>query len=227
MLGDRKTHLPAVANAKLPQTYEAAKLAIAECERVDECAEWADRMVALASYARQVEDKTMEEAATKIRCRAVRRCGELLKQIKKSQGGRPKTNGKLVGAPPPVSRTQAARDAGLSKDQQMTATRVAAIPKAEFEAAIESGKAPTVSELAARGTRSKPVDDGLNGRDPADFKAAGEVIGQLECLAKFCRSRVNLEAVQRGLSERELAHVLKDAAVIARWLEQFTKRMGG
>ena len=39
--------------AALPVRYEAAKRELAECERVDECASWAKKAAALASYARQ------------------------------------------------------------------------------------------------------------------------------------------------------------------------------
>jgi len=71
-----------------------------------------------------------------IQARAIRRCGELLKQIQRpEQGGRPQKNG---GGSPPVSRAQAARDAGLSTDQRKTARRVANIPERDFEAAVES-----------------------------------------------------------------------------------------
>jgi hypothetical protein len=45
-----------VANAKLPAVYEQASAALKECERIDECQDWADRAEALASYARQAEN---------------------------------------------------------------------------------------------------------------------------------------------------------------------------
>lgn len=38
-------------------------------------------MQALASYAEQAEDKELETKCTRVRARAVRRCGELLKKI--------------------------------------------------------------------------------------------------------------------------------------------------
>lgn len=75
--------LPVLAtrDARLPQTYEAARVALAECERVDECKDWADKAQALASYARQADDETLEKLALRIRARATRRAGELLKQF--------------------------------------------------------------------------------------------------------------------------------------------------
>ena len=88
----------------------------------------------------------------RVRARAILRCGELLKQIEKKQGRQPE-NGE---APPRYTRTQAARDAGLSDDQRKTALRMASIPERDFEEAIESEDLPTMTELAERGTVKKP-----------------------------------------------------------------------
>lgn len=51
-------HVPAnldVSGASLPQTYENAKTALAECASIDECKDWSDKASALASYARMSE----------------------------------------------------------------------------------------------------------------------------------------------------------------------------
>jgi len=71
-------NLPDIARAKLPESYERAKTALATCNRIDECKDWADKAAALASYAKQADDKSLFELATRIASRAVRRCGELL-----------------------------------------------------------------------------------------------------------------------------------------------------
>lgn len=54
-------------------------------------------------------------------------------------------------APTKLSRTHAAKDAGLSRDQRITATRVAAIPQQEFEEAAESDNPPPAKDRAAFG----------------------------------------------------------------------------
>lgn len=82
------TRLPdiPIASARLPATYEAAKTALAECSRLDECQSWAGKAEALASYARQAKDEQLRKMADRIQARAIRRCGELLKQVEPQQG---------------------------------------------------------------------------------------------------------------------------------------------
>src|ERR1019366_7293595 len=101
---------------------------------------------ALSSYARQAEDESLHLYADRIQGRAIRRCGELLKQIEPSKGGQPTHDG--AG----TSRTKAATDAGLSERQKVTALRVASVPQEDFERQIESASPPTITELARQGT---------------------------------------------------------------------------
>ncbi|HEY2859966.1 MAG TPA: hypothetical protein VGJ21_16210 [Terracidiphilus sp.] len=165
------------ASAPLPRAYEAARTALAQCTRIDECAEWANRSHALASYARQANDDTLQKHATRIQARAIRRCGELLKEFdaRPQNGNRipadPSGAKQKVGAPPLVSRRDAAVSAGLSVEQQKTAVRVANVPAASFEAQVESDDPPTVTKLAELGRKSRPPVD-LQGRDPKDFSQA-------------------------------------------------------
>ena len=128
--------LPSRQGASLPAKYEAAKLALKECNQIDECKDWGDKAQALASYAKQADDKEMEKTAQRIRARAVRRCGELLKEIEKAQGANQNIKG---GASPNVqTRKQAASDAGLSPDQARQSIRVANVPEESFEEQLES-----------------------------------------------------------------------------------------
>jgi hypothetical protein len=139
--------LPAIGTANLPAKYEAAKTALAECDRVDECKTWADKSQALASYARQSKNKDLENMAMRIRARAIRRCGELLAQVAKQQGG----DRKSKGHERPFDRKQAATEAGLSPRQAKDALRVAKVKPESFESQVESAKPPTVAKLAAQG----------------------------------------------------------------------------
>jgi DUF3102 family protein len=109
----------------------------------------ADKMEALASYARQAHDETLHNYAKRIQGRAVRRTGELLKEIEPGKAGRPPNEEIGAGARPNLTRSEAAADAGLSDHQRKTALRVASIPPTEFEAAVESDKPPTVTHRRA------------------------------------------------------------------------------
>jgi len=96
----------------------------------------------LALDPRQSEDDQLERMAQRIRARAIRRAGELLKQIEPQQGARNDLEPRDGGAPK-LTRSDAARDAGMSERQQKTALRIANVPEREFEeydAAQERGE---------------------------------------------------------------------------------------
>jgi hypothetical protein len=137
-----------ILTAKLPSRYTAAKKALEECCEVDECLAWANKMHALASYARQAKDESLKNMAMRIQARAIRRCGELLSSTR-AQGGRRTDRG--VQGPP--TRIETARSAGLSRGQMRQAIQVAQVPKREFEAEVETIPPPTVTALAIRGVR--------------------------------------------------------------------------
>lgn len=92
----------------------------------------------------------MEKTAQRIRARAVRRCGELLKEIEKGQGKR--TDKPNTGTDTKLTRTEAATQAGLSKRQKDTALQVANVPEENFEEQLESETPPTITSLAEQGT---------------------------------------------------------------------------
>lgn len=142
-----------IAQAPLPATYDQAKQALAECDQVDECKDWADKAQALASYAKQARDDSLLKLATRIQARAIRRAGELLKEFDGRGGDRSKSDGAGTSAP---AQRQAAADAGMSKRQQVTAVRVANVPQQEFDAAVEGDDPPTVTALAEMGKQARP-----------------------------------------------------------------------
>lgn len=172
--------LAPIASARLPQTYEAARAALAQCSEVDECKDWADKAAALASYAKQAEDDQLERMAQRIRARAIRRAGELLKQLEPNPGGRPSETS--VGDRPSFYRTDAAREAGMSPHQAKQAVRVANVPEDDFEAQVESDKPPTLTQLASQGIQRRErlnPQDWLQGRDPKAFNRALHFTGDI------------------------------------------------
>lgn len=205
--------LPNRSDPQLPQKYEAARNAIAECERIDECKSWSDKAAALASYARQAKDDSLRVMAIRIQARAERRAGELLKQIEPAQGARTD-----LGRAP--TRSEAAREAGLSEHQKKTALRVAAVPEKEFNRQVESERPPTVTRLADQGRTQRVL-----AHDPAaeKFKAACTALGEF---AKYCDSHDAIETAQTfGVDDAEMAR--RCVATLQQWLDTFAANVYG
>jgi hypothetical protein len=200
-------NLPSIAHAKLPAIYEAAKKSITECARIDECQDWANKAEALGSYAKQADDDTLHKMADRIQARAIRRCGELLRAITPAKN---QHDSACTGTD--TSRSQAAKDAGLSKRRKVTALRVANVPEDDFNQEVESDDPPTVTELAERGKRPAEYDH-LKGRDPVDFKTATHLQGALRSLAKFLED-CDVAAGIRGSSDKELPLMVNNADFI-------------
>lgn len=167
-------------DARLPQSYEAAKVALANCVSIDECKDWADKAEALASYAKQADDDTLRKHADRIQARAIRRCGELLKQFDGRGGGQAEKEGALLSAP---TRRDVAQGAGLSEHQAKTAVRVANVPAETFDQHVESEAPPTVTKLADMGRKPRQAVD-LAGRDPSDFNKSMHFRGMLRDYAR-------------------------------------------
>lgn len=206
-----------IAHAKLPQVYEAAKQALAQCTRVDECKDWADKAIALASYARQADDDTLVNHARRIQARAVRRCGELLGEF--DGRGRPPKKIDPEGNILPPSKRQAAAGAGLSEKQQARAVAVANVPQEEFDAAVDSDSPPTVTELSKQGVHPREV---VGDSPPESFSAATDLIGAINRLADFCESNEAKE-VARGVKPREVAHLRNRVHSIEQWWSEFSQ----
>jgi len=193
-----------VSAASLPQRYENAKNALAECASIDECQDWADKAAALASYARQAKDDQLERMSQRIRARAIRRAGELLKQIEPGQGAR---DGKReVGTRPPL-RQEVAAQAGMSSHQAKQAIRVASVPQDVFDMVIDEDQPATITQLADMGkkTQPKPFID-LQGRDPKEFNRSMHFVGMIEYYQRQIAG-VDLEVILPGLDAQEAGQV--------------------
>lgn len=182
----------AVETARLPESYARAKRSLAECERIDECSDWADRMAALASYARQADDVELENYARRIRARAVRRCGELLLTFYARGGNRSKNGIPPIFAP---SRAEAAAEARISPHKGVTAVRIARIPQEDFESLVELPRPPGTTLLAQIGKVGRPPAERVStitGADMDDMvrqSRAGQVLEELlrlASIANFC-----------------------------------------
>lgn len=206
--------LPSVVNATLPQKYEAAKLALVECKRIDECKDWADKSQALASYARQSQDKQMEKTAMRIRARAIRRCGVLLREVEKSKNQHDSANGS-AGVGGGTGRIATAARAGMSRRQAVTAIRVAGVNGAAFEEQVESETPPTVTALAEQGKKKQngvPIYEQL-GMTEEEFQAGMYFRGDMESYLKATRKHA-IKDVVRGSTPDEISKIKENIAKI-------------
>ena len=176
-----------------------------------------DRAAAIASYAVQSGDKTLESMCSN-RGRAVRRLGELLKMQKDTvglaKGGRPPKTCSAQGQVPAPLRP----GGGVSRKLSSKAQRIAGIPEDEFEAKIESENPPSISQLAARHELSRPK--------PPGFSVATQAIGQLKEFARFC-STTDIDLILSGIEPRDVAGVRKSIATIDKWLDYLSVHLQG
>jgi hypothetical protein len=155
--------------------------------------------------------------ATRIKARALDRCGELLRQIPASSGGRPETKDAADLSLSP--RQQAAHNADLSERQRKTALRINSIPRERFEALVESANPPTATQLAEIGKkkRQRPLRD-LGDRSPEEFAAATALT---EIIEDFVRASagVDILLVLRRCEKVGLERLLASARSASEWLK--------
>jgi hypothetical protein len=207
--------LPGFSRARLPAAYQAAHKAISKCWRIDECKSWSDKAAALASYARQAKDHTLCMMAKRIQARAIRRCGELLKQVPSGQGSRNQHGELRNGA---VTRREAASEAGLSDRQRVTALRIASMPAPKFESVVEGEPPPTVTHLAHMG--AQPSAPSPSVRRPRIVKAR-EVFGTIR---EFCKQNAPADLAAEFESNDQTS-LREFAANLQRWLEEFVAHL--
>jgi len=207
-------------NARLPASYEAAKVALRDCAQIDECLAWANKAEALASYARQAHDDEMRKMADRIQARALKRCGELLREIEPSRGANQHIR---AGALPKVTRTLAATNAGLSEHHRKTALRVANVPEAEFERAVESDQPPTVTALGERGKipRVRPPAD-LSRQSRSDVAVATMALAGLRRFVEATVARVNPQLAANGADAFQRSAMLGMCTDVREWLTKLT-----
>lgn len=209
--------LPSVTDATLPERYRCAQDALAECSQIDECKDWSDKMAALASYAKQAEDSTLEKYALRIRARAVRRCGELLKMQKETvgfaTGGKPYQSS-TASSSEGVERPTLA-DAGISHKFSHQAQQVAGLSQEAFDAAVDSDNPPSVHGLVAMARRD------ITGEQRDAF---ARVKRAMRAYALFLAKNDAVMAAS-GETAEDAQEVRQFIAIIDRWHDRFTVRL--
>ena len=113
--------------------YDAAVRALAECKAVDEVKDWHDKAAAMQAYGRIAKDKTLETDAAEIRIHAERRLGQMLASAEKNKGGRPI---EITGSEKAPVSSPTLADSGIDKKLSARAQKLAAVPEAQFAAAV-------------------------------------------------------------------------------------------
>lgn len=198
-----------ISSAPLPVAYEKAKLAISECNNIDECKDWSDKAQALASYARQAGDDELEQMSKRIRARAMRRCGELLKMFDGKGNNQHSRND--------PTKLQIGLDAGLSKDQQVTANRLSNISENDFNHQIESDQVPTLTQLSDQG---KKKIDYLYKPKPTGFADAIHLKGALKELYGYTK-KYDPEYIINAMDDIDKKEVSKIIGSLELWFDKF------
>jgi hypothetical protein len=114
--------------ARVAPNYEAMRQAIDLCQRIDEIAELANKAVAIQAYYRQSLDVENEMDSARVRLRAERRLGQLLKIMAANGERATQTHG---GANVPTllrDATPTLDDLGIPRDRASRAMQLANIP---------------------------------------------------------------------------------------------------
>ncbi len=161
--------------ATLAPNYEAMRHAIAVCEKVDEIADLADKAVAAQAYFRQTQDIENETGASRIRVRAERRMGELLRRMAETGERAPRGDAETS-----MSRgATSLADMGIPRDRASRAMQLADVPEQEFEAALAQPRIAQPRRILDERRETVPITKTLNlwgrVRDLGTAISAGEV----------------------------------------------------
>jgi hypothetical protein len=133
--------------------YDAACRALTEARSVDEVKDIRDKAVAMACYARQAQNRSLEADAVEIRMRATRRLDELRREQRETVGLSAGTRGSRVkGARVDEKPTLASQ--GIGKNLAQQARVLGKLSDENFEAAVTEARA-NVAHRRARKRRSE------------------------------------------------------------------------
>ena len=139
--------------AKLTR-YDAACRALAEARSVDEVKDIRDKAVAMACYARQAQNRSLEADAVEIRMRATRRLDELRREQKETVGLSAGTRGSRVkGARVDEKPTLASQ--GMGKNLAQQARVLGKLSDESFETAVTEARANVAHRRARKRTGSE------------------------------------------------------------------------
>jgi hypothetical protein len=143
-----------LAGVAITARYDSMCRAIAECEAVDEVKDMRDKAMALELYARQAQNFEAERTAQRIRVRAEKQCGRLLKVEPKAKGGKPYQA--VTGTSEVPVKPLA--EYGITKNQSSQWQQLADVPDDAFEAALSDEFEPITAASIIERQQPPKVD---------------------------------------------------------------------
>lgn len=204
--------------------YDAMVSAIAECHRVDEVKDLANKAQALALYARQAQNVDAERKATAVRLRAERRAGELFRELERTPPQEANSSGSNQHrSPATVAGEQSEYREALERTQtsERTAQRwqeLATVPKDVFEKHLGEPLAiPTASKILAD---AKSVPTGPRMNDTSLW-----IWGRLRDFERMRCVDVDANEIFDGMTDTMQADVRRILPSFLDWCEQLTKEV--
>ena len=128
--------MQADGRTSVPVLYDRCRAALAECRTTDEVRHIRDRAKAIAAYAQQAKDRTLEADAYEIRFRAERRLGQMLLEHKAAVGFANGGDAQRTRFRPGTESRPTLAAAGIDKKLSMSAQRLARLSDPEFYGVI-------------------------------------------------------------------------------------------
>jgi hypothetical protein len=148
--------------ADVAPDHAAMTAAIAKCEQVDEIKSIADKATALRAYYALSGNKENERIASRIRLRAERRLGDLIRVEREAgvlakRGGNGSNQHSANVATGDISTLS---DIGISRDRSARAQKLASVPDDRFETALLAPKpsSRSIAALAPRKASCRKLD---------------------------------------------------------------------
>jgi hypothetical protein len=215
-------YLPAIDRIRLPADYEQAVALLADVVRLDVCREWVNQYEMLASYARMARDQDLLAKAQRVKLWALRRAGEVLKEIPSPSPGRPSAKNSTGAGIINSERDQAAEAAGFSRRQRVDAERIANVDAPQFEARVEAEKPPTVAEMARAGAKPSSTPR----RERAETSPAADLLKLLRRF-KADSDKIDVGAVFQALSEDGRDELASAFTPVEAWVGKATLTIRG
>lgn len=151
--------------------YDTMCQAIAACAEVDEVKEIRNQAIAWEEYARQAKDREAEAHLAKIRIRAERKAGQLMKRMERSPGKRTdlaatsRPEGEKLDTPLTQTFSEQIEQHGISPKEARTWQDLADVPEEKFEQSLAQPGVPTTKGIISDANPKPPLT--IEGVKPA------------------------------------------------------------